>query len=66
MARAEGGEVPNLASPLRFGRTPVADPVPAPRLNEHFDAVLRGLLGYDAARVEALAAGGAFAERAKR
>jgi len=66
VARAEGGDVPNLASPLRFGRTPVADPVPAPRLNEHFDEVLRGLLGYDPARVEALAAGGAFAERAKR
>lgn len=58
--RAEGGEVPNIASPFRFSASPVADPVPAPKLNAHADAVLAGLLGYDRERIDALAAQGAF------
>ncbi len=64
VARDDGGEAPNIASPLRFSLTPVADPVPAPRLNEHADAILRGLLGYDADRIDRLEAEGAVAARA--
>jgi crotonobetainyl-CoA:carnitine CoA-transferase CaiB-like acyl-CoA transferase len=63
VAREDGGEVPNIASPLRFSLTPVADPVPAPRLNAHFDAVLRELLGYDSERIASLDAEGAFIAR---
>ncbi len=57
------GEVPNFASPIRFGRTPVVDPVAAPAIGEHSEAILRDVLGYDGARIEALAAAGAFGKR---
>jgi crotonobetainyl-CoA:carnitine CoA-transferase CaiB-like acyl-CoA transferase len=54
------GKVPNIASPWRFGLTPVADPKAAPRIGEHTEEVLRGLLGFDDAKLQALAAAGAF------
>ncbi|RBI71933.1 CoA transferase [Roseovarius sp. TE539] len=60
IARDEGGEVPNIASPFRFSETPVAEPVPAPRLNADAETVLKGMLGYDAARLDALSESGAF------
>lgn len=55
-----GEPVPNIASPFRFSATPVADPVAAPRLDEHRGEVLATLLGYDEERIAALAASGAF------
>ncbi len=64
VAREDGGEVPNLASPFRFSRTPVADPVPAPRLDADAGEILSGLLGYDAERIAGLKAEGAFSARA--
>jgi crotonobetainyl-CoA:carnitine CoA-transferase CaiB-like acyl-CoA transferase len=66
VARGDGGEVPNIASPLRLSLTPVADPVPAPRLNEHADEVLRDVLGYDPGCIERLEANGAFAAKRPR
>ncbi|TAM75693.1 CoA transferase [bacterium] len=55
------GTVRGIASPVRVGDEP---PLArrAPRRNEHADAILRGLLGYDDARIAALAADGAFGQ----
>jgi formyl-CoA transferase len=54
------GFVPNIESPLHLGLTPVVDPVAAPLLGEHTKEVLRKTLGYDDARIAALAAAGVF------
>jgi crotonobetainyl-CoA:carnitine CoA-transferase CaiB-like acyl-CoA transferase len=54
------GFVPNIATPLNMELTPAADPAAAPLLGEHTKAVLRGILGYDDARLDALAQAGAF------
>ena len=54
------GSVPNIETPLRLGLTPVVDPVAAPLLGEHTRAVLRKTLGYDDARIAALADAGVF------
>ncbi len=54
------GTVPNIGPAVRFSHTPTAAPVPAPALGQHSQAVLADLLGYDATRCAALAAGGAF------
>jgi formyl-CoA transferase len=54
------GTVPNIESPLHLGVTPVVDPVAAPLLGEHTKEVLRKTLGYDDARIAALAEIGAF------
>jgi len=63
VARQPDGEpVPNIASPFRFSATPVADPVPAPRLDADRQAVLGDFLGYDAADITALAGAGAFSD----
>ncbi len=55
----EVGSVPNIRLPFSMEHTPLADPVAAPRLGEHSEMVLRDVLGYDAARIEALRASGA-------
>jgi formyl-CoA transferase len=54
------GTVPNIESPLGLGLTPVIDPVAAPLLGQHTMEVLRQKLGYDKARIAALANAGAF------
>jgi formyl-CoA transferase len=54
------GHVPNIESPLNLGLTPVIDPVAAPLLGQHTREVLRTKLGYDDARIAALADAGAF------
>jgi crotonobetainyl-CoA:carnitine CoA-transferase CaiB-like acyl-CoA transferase len=54
------GSVPNIESPLQFGLTPAVDPVAAPLLGQHTREVLRKTLGYDDARIAALADAGAF------
>jgi len=59
-----GAFIPNIASPFRLGETPVADPVAAPTLGEHRDAILRDILGFDDARIAALVAEGAFGKAA--
>jgi crotonobetainyl-CoA:carnitine CoA-transferase CaiB-like acyl-CoA transferase len=54
------GFIPNIEPPLHLGLTPVGDPVAAPLLGEHTKEVLRETLGYDDARIAALAEAGAF------
>ena len=50
------GSVPNIRLPFRLHGTPVADPVAAPTLSQHAVEILQDVLGYDTARIEALAA----------
>jgi formyl-CoA transferase len=57
------GTVANIASPLRLHGTPVVDPVAAPTLGQHRDAILARVLGYDEQRIGALAQAGAFGDR---
>ena len=54
------GSVPNIESPLYLGLTPAVDPVAAPMLGQHTKDVLRKTLGYDGARIAALAEAGVF------
>ncbi len=54
------GYVPNIETPLNLGLTPVIDPVAAPLLGQHTGEVLREKLGYDDARIAALADAGVF------
>src|SRR5947209_7752480 len=56
----KAGSVPNIESPLHLGLTPAVDPVAAPLLGQHTTEVLRKTLGYDDARIAALAEAGAF------
>jgi crotonobetainyl-CoA:carnitine CoA-transferase CaiB-like acyl-CoA transferase len=60
------GWIPNVALPIRYSRTPVADPVAAPDVGQHTDAVLRDLLGYDEDRIVRLAEAGAFGDRRRQ
>ena len=57
------GTVPNIASPIRYARTPMADPVPAPSIGQHTREVLQQVLGYNEPRIDELARSGAFGER---
>jgi crotonobetainyl-CoA:carnitine CoA-transferase CaiB-like acyl-CoA transferase len=59
------GFVPNIESPLNLGLTPVTEPVAAPLLGQHTREVLRTKLGYDDARISALADLGVFGMVAK-
>jgi crotonobetainyl-CoA:carnitine CoA-transferase CaiB-like acyl-CoA transferase len=56
------GWVPNVRLPIRYSRTPVADPVAAPAVGQHTDEVLREILNYDAERLAQLSEAGAFGE----
>jgi len=49
-----------LPFPVKFAEGPLAEPTRAPAVGEHGEAVLRGLLGYDDARIAALRAAGAL------
>jgi formyl-CoA transferase len=53
------GAVPNVAPSFRLHGTPLADPVAAPTLGQHTAEILREVLGYDDARIGALAKSGA-------
>ncbi|MBK4737373.1 CaiB/BaiF CoA transferase family protein [Noviherbaspirillum pedocola] len=48
------GWLPNISLPIRYSRTPVVDPKPAPLIGEHTLEILRDTLGYDVDRVEQL------------
>jgi crotonobetainyl-CoA:carnitine CoA-transferase CaiB-like acyl-CoA transferase len=56
----KAGTVPNIETPLNLSLTPVIDPVAAPLLGQHTREVLRDTLGYDEARIAALAEAGVF------
>lgn len=52
------GPLKIAGSPIRLSETPGRVESPAPRLGEHSEAVLKRVLGYDTARIEALKAAG--------
>ena len=54
MVRSDGGVCPTVKSPLRLSATPVRYDAAPPRLGEHTEAVLSGVLGMSAARIAAL------------
>lgn len=54
------GQIPNIASPIRFQGTPVVDPVAAPTVGQHTDEVLREVLGCSIDRIQDMARRGAF------
>src|SRR5579863_7242612 len=60
----KAGTVPNIEAPLNLSLTPAIDPVAAPLLGQHTREVLRERLGYDDARIAALADAGAFGSTA--
>jgi crotonobetainyl-CoA:carnitine CoA-transferase CaiB-like acyl-CoA transferase len=66
VAHRQHGWVPNIASPIRYSATPLADPVAAPGIGEHTAQILRDTLGYSEARIAELAAGGAIGSPAAR
>jgi formyl-CoA transferase len=53
------GPVPNIRLPFRMHGTPLADPVAAPGFSANAVEVLRDVLGYDAASIEAALGSGA-------
>ncbi|MBN2800818.1 MAG: CoA transferase [Deltaproteobacteria bacterium] len=58
LTRADGSQVPTVASPLRLSRTPATARTAPPRLGEHSREVLREVLGVDDAELERLIAAG--------
>src|SRR5579871_2270688 len=56
----KAGTVPNIENPLNLALTPAIDPVAAPLLGQHTKEVLRDMLGYDDAKITALAEAGVF------
>ncbi len=58
LPHALAGTVPQVVAPLLFSQTPLAFDTPPPTLGEHTAAVLKARLGYDDARLAALAGAG--------
>lgn len=58
------GWMPNVALPIRYSGTPVADPKPAPAVGQHTEEVLRDTLGYSDERIASLRASGALSASA--
>jgi crotonobetainyl-CoA:carnitine CoA-transferase CaiB-like acyl-CoA transferase len=56
----ELGWVPNMALPIRYSTTPLADPVPAPHVGQHTSEVLHDWLGLDDHHIQTLGHAGAF------
>jgi len=61
VAHPTAGHMPVLANPARLHDTPQVTATPAPLLGEHGREILGEVLGYDEARIAALAASGAVA-----
>jgi crotonobetainyl-CoA:carnitine CoA-transferase CaiB-like acyl-CoA transferase len=62
IAHPVAGVAPTVASPLRLSATPVEYNQAPPMLGEHTNAVLRDVLGLDAARIDALRKAGVIGE----
>ena len=60
VARRDGGSMPLVGVPLNLSATPAAPGAAPPLLGEHTDAILRGELGLDEARITALREEGAI------
>lgn len=60
------GWLPNVALPIRYSQTPLANPVAAPSVGQHTREVLRELLGYDDGRLGELDAAGIFGVSTRR
>ena len=58
--RADAGPVKLVAHPVKASRTPPAYRLAPPRLGEHTDEVLSGVLGWDASRIAAARASGSI------
>jgi len=56
------GWIPNVASPLRLARTPVVEPKAAPAVGADTTDILKNVLHYDEARIQALRDGGALGQ----
>jgi crotonobetainyl-CoA:carnitine CoA-transferase CaiB-like acyl-CoA transferase len=61
----QAGWIPNVRLPIRYSRTPVADPVAAPAVGQHTDEVIREILGYDEDRLARLSEAGAFGDQVR-
>lgn len=60
----ELGWLPNIALPIRYSDTPLADPIPAPRVGQHSGDVVADWLGYDEQKIQSLGHAGAFGPQA--
>jgi crotonobetainyl-CoA:carnitine CoA-transferase CaiB-like acyl-CoA transferase len=58
-----GGTIANIRSSVTLEKTPMAEPLAAPRLGEHTREVLRDTLGYTEEHIQALKDSGVFGER---
>ncbi len=58
-----GGTIANIRSSVTLEKTPMADPVAAPKLGAHTRDVLRDTLGYSEEHIQALRAEGVFGDR---
>lgn len=58
VSHPSGQSVPNIAAALALAGTPLAQPIAAPLLGQHSEAILREVLGYDEARLERLRVSG--------
>ncbi|MCC6532124.1 MAG: CoA transferase [Burkholderiales bacterium] len=54
------GKVAAIANPIRFSDSPIRYRRPPPLLGQRTDEVLAGVLGLDAAKIDALRASGAI------
>ena len=54
----QAGPIRMLANPIRYKNLSLADPVAPPGVGQHEDEILKGLLGYDQAKIDALRAAG--------
>jgi crotonobetainyl-CoA:carnitine CoA-transferase CaiB-like acyl-CoA transferase len=66
ISHPELGWIPNVSLPIRYSVTPLADPVPAPRVGQHTREVLTDWLNYDEARAKILTEAGAFGATASQ
>jgi crotonobetainyl-CoA:carnitine CoA-transferase CaiB-like acyl-CoA transferase len=65
-SRAMGAGRPIIGRPWRFSATPLSIRGPAPTFGQHNHEVLREVLGYDAARIQALEAAGVVTDQPKK
>lgn len=58
------GKVPNVRLPIRYGATPLANPVAAPSVGQHTHEILKTVLGLSKERIDLLSHAGAFGKNA--